>query len=332
VGSGERDRGGGMSRIVLTGASGQYGRAATDRLVAMGRGDDLILISRSPDKLADRTAQGCTVRPGDFDRPETLTAAFAGAERMLLISGTRVGARVAQHRAAVEAAAAAGVRHVVYTSFVGIDDPANPAEVCHDHIETERLIRASGMAFTFLRDAHYADAMIVMAGPGVMASGQWQSNAGLGREAMVWRDDCVDCAVAVLAGDGTHEGRTYDITGPDLQSFGEVTALMAEITGVPLDYVPLSDAGQYAVFDAMGIPRRPVDDLSVNGIPWNSDDMVTFGQAIRGGFLAIQSDDVERLTGRPPRSVRQMIEAHREMLRSAAATPPPESPVSQVSA
>ena len=306
-----------MTRIAITGASGQYGRAATDRLVAQGRAGDLILMTRAPDKLADRVAQGCEVRQGDFDDPASLARAFAGADKLLLVSGTRVGARVAQHRAAVEAAVAQGVGHIVYTSFIGIDDPANPAEVRHDHIETERLIREAGVGFTFLRDAHYADAMILMAGPGVMTSGQWISNAGAGREAMVWRDDCVACAVAVLTGTG-HEGMTYDITGPELQTFAEVCALMAEVTGVPLAYVPVDDAGQYAVFDAMGVPRRPVDDLSVGGIPWNSDDMVTFGEAIREGFLEICSGDVARLTGRPARSVRQMIEDNAELLRSAA--------------
>lgn len=305
-----------MSRIVITGASGNYGRGLTDRLIAAGRASDLILITRSPAKLADRAAQGCTVRYGDFDKPETLAEAVQGAERMLLISGTRVGARVAQHKAAIDAAAAAGVRHIAYTSFIGIDDPANPAEVRHDHAETEALIRASGMAWTMLRDAHYADAMIVMAGPQVMQSGQWVSNAGEGLEAMVWRDDCIACAAAVLTGEG-HEGQIYNITGPELQTFREVAAMMAEITGRPVEYVSTTDDEQYAMFDAMGIPRRPVDDQTVAGIPWNSDDMVTFGKAIREGFLQICSDDVARLTGRPARSVRQMIEDHAEMLRGA---------------
>ncbi len=306
-----------MTKIVITGASGQYGRSLTDKLIALGRARDLILITRSPAKLADRTGQGCEVRYGDFDKPETLGAAVRGADKMLLISGTRVGARVAQHKAAIDAAASEGVLHIAYTSFIGIDDPANPAEVRHDHIETEQLIRASGMAWTMLRDAHYADAMIVMAGPGVMQTRQWVSNAGDGREAMVWREDCVECALAVLTGEG-HEGRVYNITGPELQTFAEVTAIMADVTGVPLDYVAVDDDGQYAIFDAMGIPRRPVDDHYVGGIPWNSDDMVTFGQAIREGFLEICSDDVERLTGRPARSVRQMIEDNAEMLRAAA--------------
>ena len=255
------------------------------------------------------------MRYGDFDKPETLAAAVQGAERMLLISGTRVGARVVQHKAAIDAAAAAGVRHIAYTSFIGIDDPANPAEVRHDHIETERLIRASGMAWTMLRDAHYADAMILMAGPGVMQSGQWVSNAGEGLEAMVWRDDCIASAAAVLTGEG-HEGQVYNITGPELQTFREVAAIMAEVTERPVAYVSTTDEQQYAMFDAMGIPRRPVDDQSVAGIPWNSDDMVSFGRAIREGFLAVCSDDVERLTGRRARSVRQMIEDNVEMLRS----------------
>jgi NAD(P)H dehydrogenase (quinone) len=304
-----------MSRIVLTGASGNYGRGLTDRLIAAGRAADLILITRSPAKLADRVSQGCTVRYGDFDKPETLAEAVQGAEKMLLISGTRVGARVVQHKAAIDAAAAAGVKHIAYTSFIGIDDPANPAEVRHDHIETERLIRASGMAWTMLRDAHYADAMILMAGPQVMQSGQWVSNAGEGLEAMVWRDDCIAAAAAVLLGKG-HEGQVYNITGPELQTFREVAAIMAEVTGRPVAYVATSDDEQYAMFDAMGIPRRPVDDQSVAGIPWNSDDMVTFGQAIREGFLEVCTDDVARLTGRKARSVRQMIEDNAEMLRS----------------
>jgi NAD(P)H dehydrogenase (quinone) len=305
-----------MGKIVITGASGQYGRSATDRLIALGRASDLILITRTPAKLAERIGQGCEVRYGDYDMPETLVAAAEGGEKMLLISGTRVGARVVQHKAAIDAAAAAGVRHILYTSFIGIDDPENPAEVRHDHIETERLIKASGMAWTILRDAHYADAMILMAGPGVMQTGQWISNAGEGREAMVWREDCGASAVAVLVGKG-HEGRTYSITGPELQSFGEVTSIMAEGTGHPLTYVATDDEGQYALFDAMGIPRRPIDNAEVNGIPWNSDDMVTFGAAIREGFLEVCTGDVERLTGSPARSVRQMIEENVAMLRAS---------------
>jgi NAD(P)H dehydrogenase (quinone) len=304
-----------VTTIVITGASGNYGRLATDKLIALGRAADLILITRTPAKLADRTAQGCDVRYGDFDRPETLIEAVQGADKMLLISGTRVGARVVQHKAAIDAAVAAGVKHIVYTSFINID-AANPAIVTIDHRETEARIKASGCAWTMLRDAHYADAMILNAGPGFIASGVWMTSSKGAKEAMVWREDCVNCAVAVLTTAG-HENRAYPITGPNRESFAEVVAMMNEIVGSQISLVETDDDGMYAMFDAMGIPREPVDDLTVAGIPWNSDDMVSFERSIREGFLDVCTDDVERLTGQKARSVRQLIEENAPMLRGA---------------
>jgi NAD(P)H dehydrogenase (quinone) len=304
-----------MTRIAMTGASGRYGRLATDKLIAQGRARDLILITRTPAKLADRAQAGCEVRYGDFDKPETLQAAVSGAGKLLLISGTRVGARVRQHRAAIDAAAAAGVGHIVYTSFVNVE-PANPAIVTIDHRETEYLIKASGVAYTFLRDAHYADAMILNAGPGFIASGVWLTSTEGAREAMVWREDCVDCAVAVLTQEG-HENKAYPITGPNRESFAEVAAMLREITGHPVKLVETDDAAMYAHFDSLGIPREPVDDQTVAGIPWNSDDMVSFERSIREGFLDVCTDDVRRLTGRTARSVRELIEANADFLRGA---------------
>ena len=301
----------------MTGASGRYGRLATEKLIAQGRARDLILITRAPAKLADCEQAGCEVRYGDFDKPETLRAAVSGADKLMLISGTRVGARVRQHRAAIDAAAVTGVRHIVYTSFVNVD-PANPAIVTIDHRETEGMITSSGLAFTFLRDAHYADAMILNAGPGFIASGTWLTSTQGGREAMVWREDCVNCAVAVLTQDG-HENKAYPVTGPNRENFAEVAAMLAEVTGRPIRVVETDDAGMYAHFDALGIPREPVDDQTVAGIPWNSDDMVSFERAIREGFLDVCTDDVRRLTGRRARSVRELIEANAAFLRSVKA-------------
>jgi len=301
----------------MTGAAGRYGRLATEKLIAQGRARDLILITRTPARLADCAQAGCEVRYGDFDRPESLRAALRGADKLMLISGTRVGARVRQHRAAIDAAEAADVRHIIYTSFVNVE-PANPAIVAIDHRETENLIRASGLAFTFLRDAHYADAMILNAGPGFIASGVWLTSTQGGREAMVWREDCVNCAVAVLTENG-HENKTYPVTGPNRESFAEVAAMLAELTGRPIRLVETDDAGMYAHFDALGIPREPVDDQTVSGIPWNSDDMVSFERAIREGFLDVCTDDVQRLTGRLARSVRELIHANADILRNVKA-------------
>lgn len=306
-----------MGKIVITGASGQYGRMATDKLIAKGVSpSDLILITRTPAKLAERSAQNCDVRYGDFDKPETLASAVKGAEKMLLISGTRVGARIPQHKAAIDAAADNGVKHIIYTSFVNVEED-NPAIVTLDHRETENLIKASGCAWTFLRDAHYADAMILNAGPGFIASGVWMTSSNGGREAMVWREDCVDSAVAVLTQDG-HENQAYPITGPNSETFEEVAAMLSEICGKEIKLVETNDDGMYAHFDALGIPREPVDDQTVAGIPWNSDDMVSFERALREGYLDICTDHVEKLTGRKARSVRELIEANADFLKQVA--------------
>jgi NAD(P)H dehydrogenase (quinone) len=154
--------------------------------------------------------------------------------------------------------------------------------------------------------------------PLMLASGEMTSLAGAGHMAFVCRDDCVAAAVAVLRGDG-HENQVYQLTGPELVSYREVAALVSELTATPIRFTPTDEAGLYAMFDALGIPRQPVDDLSVNNFPWNSDDMVSFEIAVRDGHFAIISDDFKRLTGRRPRSLRALIEQHLDTIRTAAA-------------
>lgn len=302
-------------KTIITGASGQYGSLAVTKLLQRMPAEDLILITRSPDKLAGLAARGVHVRYGDFDAPATLRAAFAGGEKMLLISGTRVGYRVAQHKAAIDAAAACGVKHIAYTSIVGIS-PDNPAIVIRDHGPTEQMMRDSGMAWTALRDQHYTDAMIVNMGPNFIRSGVWLSSTAGGKEAPVWREDCVNAAVAVLTGEG-HENRIYNITGPELLDFRQYAAIISELSARRIDYVETDDDGMYAMFDGMGIPREPVDDQSIKGITWNSDDMVTFERSIREGFFEVISNDVEFLTGAKPRSVRQMVLENLDILKNA---------------
>jgi NAD(P)H dehydrogenase (quinone) len=304
-------------KIVITGASGNYGRLAVARLLERVPAEDLILLTRRPEKLADLAEKGAHVRRGDFDEPASLVEAFKGGDRMLLISATRVGKRVVQHKAAIDAAAATGVRHIAYTSVVGIG-PGNPAVVVRDHGPTEALMQASGLAWTALRDSQYSDAVVQAMAPNALASGKWLSSSAGGRIAVVAREDCVDCAVEVLTGEG-HENRVYNITGPELLSYRQAAEMASEVAGAPIDYVETDDAGMYAMFDALGIPREPVDDQVVAGIPWNSDDMVTFEAAVREGFFDVLSDDVERLAGRKPQSLRAMMQANAAMLRAAAA-------------
>src|SRR6188768_347906 len=145
--------------IIVTGATGAFGRAATALLLEKVPPQELILTTRKPEQLADLAARGVQVRKADFDYPETLAAAFAGGDRMLLISTARVGTRVGQHENAVKAAVKAGVRHIVYTSVMSADKPTNPALVKLDHRATEEIIEKSGAKWTFLRDSQYSEAI-----------------------------------------------------------------------------------------------------------------------------------------------------------------------------
>src|SRR5690348_15324434 len=137
-------------RIAVTGASGQYGAQLTELLLARVRPSDLILVTRRPERLKAAAERGVEVRHGDFDRPEPLPQALAGSERALIISTLAVGPRRRrQHLAAIEAAARAGVRHLIYTSSTGIH-PRTPSLAVQDHLFTEDAIRRTGLTFTFL--------------------------------------------------------------------------------------------------------------------------------------------------------------------------------------
>ena len=299
-----------MGKIIVTGASGQFGSAAAGMLLEQVAGEDLVLLSRTPENLANFAETGAQVRRADFDDPGSLLAAMEGGERMLLISTVRVGSRVEQHTNAVEAARAAGVRHVAYTSLLGVRTPGNPSVEGYDHIATERMIEASGLAWTFLRNSLYAEAVATaMAIPALLA-GHKPENAGRGRVPIVSRDDCVATAVGVLTQDG-HANKAYDVTGPELWALPDAMALIAEMAGKPIMVEPVDDEGMYAYFDSLGVARKASDVVPDGPIPWASEGMVTFGQSIREGFMDIASDDVERVTGRAPRTLRSVCEQYK---------------------
>jgi len=299
-----------LGKIIVTGASGQFGNAAAKLLLEKVPAEDLVFLSRTPDKLADLAETGAHVRHADFDDPASLHAAMEGGERMLLISTVRVGSRVEQHTAAVEAAVARGVRHVVYTSLLGVRTPGNPSVEGFDHLATERMIEASGLAWTHLRDSLYAEAVATaMAIPALLA-GHKPENAGRGRVPIVSRDDCVATAVGVLTQDG-HANKAYDITGPELWALPDAMALVSEMAGKPIVVEPVDDDGMYAYFDSLGVARKASDVVPDGPIPWASEGMVTFGQSIREGFMDVVSDDVERITGAKPRTLRSVCEQYR---------------------
>jgi NAD(P)H dehydrogenase (quinone) len=269
--------------IGVTGASGALARLVTAELRARVPAGELVLVTRTPEGLPE---DGAEVRRGDFDDERGLREAFRGVDRLLLVSSVVTGRRrIEQHAAAIAAARAAGVGHVVYTSFVGAAE-GNPAAVAADHLATERALVASGLEATFLRHSWYADVVAHGLAPRAVAEGRWTMNTGEGRVAPVARADAARVAAAVLTTEG-HAGRTYDVTGPELTTVGELAA----VAGIP--YEPVDDAVMLAGFEAAGVDR--------------AGDLVSFGRAIREGWMAVRSDDVEALTGRAATPVAAMI-------------------------
>jgi NAD(P)H dehydrogenase (quinone) len=304
---------------LITGASGAYGQKLIHSLIKNGaQPSSLILLTRNPSKLADLAQAGCTVRKGSFDEPQgMLTAASSGAETVFIISTSRVGARLPQHQNAISAAALAGAKHMVYTSFVGADLQAPTAMVAQEHGATEEMLRQSGMAWTVLRDSMYREAIVDIALPPAIREGVLRSNARSGRTGFVSRENCVEAAAAVLTNPTAHENVAYHITGPESLTWTEVAALAARLTGRPVEFQATTDEESFEIFDSMGIPRHPSDDFEAQGVQgyhWNSTDMVSFGKAIRLGELDLVSDDFKRLTGNTPTTITDFMKTRGEGL------------------
>jgi NAD(P)H dehydrogenase (quinone) len=285
--------------IVITGASGHLGRATAGMVLERMPASEVILTTRHPEEISDLAARGAEVREADFERPETLVGAFEGGEKLLLISTDAVGARVDQQRAAIEAAGKAGIRHVIYTSYLNpVED--NPAAVTADHRETEAVLRESGLAWTALRNGLYAEYQ-VPAGAQAIATGRLVHNNGDGETAYVSREDCAAAAAAVLSTE-SHDGEAYDIAGPRPLSQDDVAALLSEVSVRPVEAVSVDDEEFVQGLAAYGMPEPAARSIA------------TFGRAIREGFISEASGAVENLTGRPPRSLREVFEAHRRDL------------------
>jgi NAD(P)H dehydrogenase (quinone) len=289
--------------IAITGAAGHLGRLTAQLVLDRACSDEVVLVTRRPEAIADLADAGATVRFGDFDEPASLPAAFAGVDRLLLISVDVLGNRVAQHTAAIDAAAAAGVGHVLYTSGLNAGSEL-PLVVSHDHGATEQAIRDRGLRWTALRMGLYAESQVAAAARAV-ASGHLVHNNGDGATAYVSREDCAAAAAAALAGEG-HEDRVYDVTGPELVTQAQVAALAAEISGRPVVPVAIDDEEATQNLMAVGLPADTAQAIA------------SFGTAIREGVLEVLSSHVEDLTGRPPRSLRDVLEAHRSALEETA--------------
>ena len=274
-----------MSTIALTGATGAVGGRAARLL---GPAVDRLVVrdaSRAP-----RIDGDPSIRVASYADGAALRTALEGADLLLLVSGAEAPDRLEQHRTAVRAAAEAGVRHVVYTSFDGAAADAD-FTLGRDHWHTEQAIRASGMAWTFLRDSFYLDFFPMFAGE----DGVIRGPAGDGEVAAVARADVADAAVAVLRDPDGHVNATYRLTGGEAISFPEAAARMSVALDRPFAFVQETIDEAYA-------SRRVFTDEQ-----WQLDAWVSTYTAIGSGDLAGVTDDVRTLSGHAPRTLEQAL-------------------------
>lgn len=239
-------------RILVTAANGQLGRLTIDALLARVPASQIVAGMRDPARGADLKARGITVVAADYNKPETLDAAFQGIDRMLLISSNELGQRVAQHRNAVEAAKRAGVKLIAYTSVLRAD--TSKLSVAEEHLSTEELIRASGVPFVMLRNGWYTENYTASI-PAALAHDALVSSARDGRIASASREDYAAAAAAVLTEEG-HAGKVYELAGDDAFTLDEFAAEISKQAGKTIPYVRLPESEFKAIMLNAGLPEE----------------------------------------------------------------------------
>lgn len=283
--------------ILVTGASGHLGRAIIDSLLEKGVAASRIVAgTRSPEKLSDLTARGLRTVKADFDDPDGLEKAFTGAGTVLIVSTDALdgaGTRLRQHKAAVAAAAKAGVKRLGYTSLPAAE--SSKVSFAPDHLGTEEAIKATGLPYLIFRNSWYQENLL-MALPQALATGKWHTSAGDGKTAFVARDD-IAAAIAGALANPPADSRTYTLTGTQAFTNAQVAELASRIFGKPVEVVNLTDEQLAGGIRAAGLPEAVIPTL------------VSFDTAIRAGDLGDITSEVETLSGRKPRSLEAYLEA-----------------------
>ncbi|MEU6930846.1 NAD(P)H-binding protein [Streptomyces sp. NPDC046374] len=280
--------------IAVTGATGRIGRRLTRRLVEAGA--PVRALGRDPEKLAALPV--ADTRTASYDDAGAMRAALAGAATLFLVSAHEGPGRVRTHATAVDAAVAAGVRRVVYLSYLGAA-PHATFTYARDHWYTEQHILSTGVRHTFLRDSAYQADLAAMTG----ADGILRGPADDGRVAAVTHDDIADAATAVLLGGDAHDSATYDMTGPEALSFAEIAATLARAAGRPVRYVPETRDEALASRAGYGAPD------------WEVEGWVTSYEAVATGEMDTVSDAVRTLTGHPPQSFAEFLASNPRVYR-----------------
>jgi NAD(P)H dehydrogenase (quinone) len=236
--------------IVITGATGQLGRLVIQNLLQTVPARSIVAAVRDPAKAADLAARGVQVRQADYTQTETLDAAFAGAEKLLLISSSAVGQRAAQHRAVIDAAVRSGVKLLAYTSVLHAD--TTPLGLAAEHNQTEAMLKTSGLPFVLLRNGWYTENYAGSA-PAALAHGAVLGSAKDGRISSAARADYAAAAAAVLTRDN-QAGRIYELAGDTAYTLSEFAAEIARQSGKAVVYKNLPQAGYEAALIGVGLP------------------------------------------------------------------------------
>ncbi|RAU91708.1 SDR family oxidoreductase [Paenibacillus sp. YN15] len=270
-------------KILVTGATGKLGSKVVEALLKKIPADQLAVSVRNPEKAAGLRTLGVEVRQGDFDRPETLEQAFAGIDRLLIISADGDNeTRIRQHTHAVEAAAKAKVGFIAYTSVGNAQESSLFLAPVHSH--TEKAILATGIPYSFLRNNWYLENELSSI-QGVLAGAPWITSAGNGRVGWALREDYAEAAAAVLVGSG-HENTIYELSGAPLTQ-AEFAAALGAALGREVPVQQVDDAAYGEIMRSAGVPDFVIPMLAA------------IQAGIRQGTLDIISGDFEKLLGRP---------------------------------
>lgn len=299
-----------MGKLLLTGVDGNLGSIAAKKLLEIETKDNLIFCGYNPDVLKKYADMGIETHITNFNKTEGLKEAFANADRLALISMPFVGPkRQKAHRQAIDAAKAAGVKQIIYTSLVNAADETNPSVEKKDHIYTENYIKDAGLDYIFLRNSQYAEAMITNYFTYVKGDGVLKNSQGDGKMAYISRVDCGKAVAYALHRGSEYPEAILNINGLELMTISDFIEYGNEATGNHISYQEITDEENYQIWDAMGVPRTTDGIFDEDSeAPFSSDGMVTFAQAIRLGKMDTFTDDFKKLTGDDPISVSYMFE------------------------
>jgi NAD(P)H dehydrogenase (quinone) len=278
-------------KILVTGATGKLGSKVVEKLLQIVPANQLAVSVRNPEKAEGLVSRGVEVRQGDFDQPQNLVTAFAGIDRLLIISADGDNeTRIRQHTDAVAAAERAGVKFIAYTSLANATESTNI--MAPPHVATEAAIIKTGIPYTFLRNNWYLENEIGSI-QGVLAGAPWVTSAGSGKVGWALQQDYAEAAATVLTGNG-HENKVYELSGP-LLSQEELVSALGAVLGKEIPVEQVSDEKYAEIMKGLGLPDFVIPIV------------VGIQESIRNGSLAVESNDFEKVLGRPVTPINEAL-------------------------